>query len=123
VITSYRTLRVWQLGVDLAEDVYRLSAGFPRPEATILIGQLQRAAITVPAQLALGQTRGIPGDYAEHVAMAHGSLSELATYVEIAQRLGYLSERQSSQLLGKADALGRQISALRTALASKPPQS
>jgi four helix bundle protein len=123
VITHYRDLRVWQRGVELAEAVHRLTADFPRPVGTALMSQMQRAAIAVPAHVAEGQTRGVKGDYAQHVAAAHSALAELVTYVEIARRLGYLSAAHADQLTEQAEALSRQVSALRSALQAALAQS
>jgi four helix bundle protein len=119
VITSYRDLRVWQLGMDIVEDVYRATHAFPRAELFALASQMQRAAVSVPANIAEGHTRGYTGEYAHHVAVSMGSLAELVTHIEIARRLGYLGSAEASELSDKADALGRQLNSLRAALRSE----
>jgi four helix bundle protein len=123
VITSYRDLRIWQQGVNLVEEVYGATRAFPRSEVFGLTGQMQRAAVSVPANIAEGQVRGYTGEYVHHLAMAHGSLAELLTLIEIAQRLSYLTNEQAAELAGRAEALSRQINALRGALGTKYPQS
>jgi len=123
VITSYRDLRIWQLGVGLVEEVYRATRAFPRSELFALTSQMQRAAVSVPANIAEGQVRGYAGEYLHHLAIAHGSLAELLTHIEIARRLGYLPDTQATALAGKAESLSRQINALRAALGTKYPRS
>ena len=46
---NFRDLRVWQLGMQLAERVYRLSQQFPKAETYGLVSQIRRAAVSVPA--------------------------------------------------------------------------
>jgi four helix bundle protein len=122
-ITSFRDLRVWQAGMELVEQIYRLTAAFPRAELYGLIGQMQRAAVSVPSNIAEGHTRSYTREYLHHLAMAHGSLSELRTQIEIAIRLGYLTAEQGEIVEGNSDSLSRQLTALRAALTARLPES
>ncbi len=74
-VKSYRDLRVWQAGMDLAERVYRLTEAFPRHETYGLAGQVQRAAVSVPSNIAEGHAREHTREYLHHLSMAQGSLS------------------------------------------------
>jgi four helix bundle protein len=118
-IASFRELRVWRAGMDLVEDVYRLTAGFPRSEVYGLASQMQRAAVSVPANIAEGHTRSYTREYLHHIAIAHGSLAELETQIEIAMRLGYVEPHQASVLTERSAAVSRQLTALRTALSER----
>jgi len=51
--------------------------------------------------------------------MAQGSLAEVETQMEIAARLGYLASADLSTLLEQTAVLGKQLYALRDALAKK----
>jgi len=53
-MTGYRELKVWQLAMELAEDVYKLCAEFPRQETYGLISQMHRAAVSIPSNIAEG---------------------------------------------------------------------
>jgi four helix bundle protein len=116
VITSYRDLRVWQIGMDLVEDVYCLTQALPLSERFGLASQMQRAAVSVPANIAEGQARGYTGEYLHHLAVACGSIAELLTHLELATRLGYIDQTQAARVSAKAESIARQLSALRTAL-------
>jgi len=115
-IKSFRDLRVWQAGVDLVENVYRLTQTFPPQEMYGLTSQMRRAAVSIPSNIAEGHTREHSKEYLHHLSMAQASLAELETQFEIAARLKYLSPEQLSQALEQAAALGRQLYALRNAL-------
>jgi len=86
-ITSFRDLRVWQLAMDLVELVYRLTRSFPRNEIYGLASQIQRAAVSVPSNIAEGHTREHTKEYLHHLSMSQASLAELETHLEIAIRL------------------------------------
>lgn len=115
-IRGYRDLRVWQAGMDVVVQIYCLTERFPRSELYGLASQLQRAAVSVPANLAEGHTRDHIREYAKHVAIARGSLAEVETHLEIAVRLGYLSPSEVVALNQEIAALGRQLTALRESL-------
>ena len=55
---SYRDLLVWQKAMDLVVACYKITEYFPRREIYGLSSQLQRAAISIPANIAEGQGRG-----------------------------------------------------------------
>jgi four helix bundle protein len=122
-VSSFRDLRVWRAGIELVEVVYRLTADFPRSEMYGLAAQMQRAAVSVPSNIAEGHTRSYTREYVHHVAIAHGSLAELETQIEIALRLGYLQADQGAALLECSASLSRQLNALRIALTERLPKS
>ena len=115
-ITSFRDLRVWQLAMDLVELVYRLTRSFPRNEIYGLASQIQRAAVSVPSNIAEGHTREHTKEYLHHLSMSQASLAELETQLEIAIRLNYVSLHEARSIAEHAESLGKQLYALRNAL-------
>lgn len=85
--------------MDLVEVVYATTRGWPREEAYGLTAQVRRAAVSVPSNIAEGHGRAGSKEYAQHVSIAYGSLSELETQVLIAQRLGYQPDGETRVLL------------------------
>ena len=118
-VSHFRELHVWQRGMDIVETVYRVSATFPKSELYGLTGQVRRAAVSVPSNIAEGHTRASTKEYLNHVSMAQASLAEVETQMEIASRLGYLASKDLSALLEQAAVLGKQLYALRNALAKR----
>jgi hypothetical protein len=57
VVKSFRDLLVWQKGMQTSRAIYELSARFPKNELYALTNQMQRAAISIPANIAEGHAR------------------------------------------------------------------
>jgi four helix bundle protein len=115
-IKSFRDLRVWQLAMEIVELVYRLTRSFPGSEVYGLASQIQRAAVSVPSNIAEGHTREHTKEYLQHLSIAQASLAELETQLEIATRLKYVSTQDSRPIADRVGSLGRQLYALRNAL-------
>lgn len=114
--TAYKDLIAWQRAMDLAVGCYSLSANMRRLRHGALAAQLQRAAISVPANIAEGKGRGTRRDYARFLSVALGSLKELETLVEIAHRVGAAEGEKCAELLKLSDEVGRVTYGLRRAL-------
>ena len=119
---NYRDLDVWKRSMDLMVDVYALTREFPRSELYGLTDQIRRAASSIPANIAEGNGRVYRKEYAHHVSIARGSISELSTCLEIAQRLGYVTAVQVAPLLKRAEDISRMLLMLIRAL-EKPARS
>ena len=120
-IRSFRDLRVWQVGMDLVEEVYRATSRFPRHEFYGLASQLQRAAVSIPSNIAEGHARWHLREYLHFLSVAQASIAELETQVEIARRLQYLQAEEADHVLKLSSSLGRQLHTLRNALTRATP--
>jgi len=103
--SSYRDLRVWQQAMDLAMQVHRLTEAFPKHELYGLTGQVRRAAISIPSNIAEGKGRRTDRDFSSFLFRARGSLLELETQILLARRLEYLLEEnvlKSTAAVGSA---------------------
>jgi four helix bundle protein len=114
---KHRELLVWQESVDLVMLVYRLTDSFPKTEAYGLTSQLRRAVTSVPANIAEGAARSGTKELLHFLSMANGSLSELDTHLEIADRLGYVPDRE--ELDQKLELVFRLLSGLTASLRRK----
>ncbi len=56
-LSSYRELKAWQCSIDLAKKVYLLTKDFPKHEVYGLSSQIQRAAVSIPSNIAEGSVR------------------------------------------------------------------
>lgn len=115
-ITSFRDLRVWQAGMNLVEQIYKLTGCFPKSEIYGLSSQVQRAAVSIPSNIAEGYVREGTKEYLHHISIAQASLAELSTQIEIAVRLKYISQQNFLEVSDLATTLSRQLYALRNSL-------
>lgn len=118
---AYRNLRVWQMGMDLAEASYLLTRQFPREELFGLTGQIRRAAVAIPANIAEGYGREGRREYLQFLRIAQGSLKELETHLLLATRVELCADEASAPLLDTADQLGRMLHTLIRKLENKIP--
>ncbi len=89
---GFRELLAWQKAFDLTIETYKVIRKFPKSEVYGLISQIQRSAVSIPANIAEGYERNHRKEYLQHLFIAKGSLGELETYLLLSSRLGYLSE-------------------------------
>jgi four helix bundle protein len=113
---AYRNLETWQRAVDLVADCYVATERLPHSERYGLSGQIRRAAVSIPANLAEGHCRRSIRAYANHVAIALGSQAELETYFEVAMRLNLLPPAALSTVGSKCAEVGRLLSGLHRSL-------
>jgi four helix bundle protein len=91
-IVTFRDLDAWKVAMELAVVAYDLSKRLPPSERFELSAQIRRAAVSIPANVAEGQSCGKDGRYLAHVSIAQGSLGELETHFELSRRLRFLGD-------------------------------
>jgi four helix bundle protein len=84
---SFKDLDVWNISIDFAKDLYQLSNRFPPDELYGLISQVRRAAISIPSNIAEGQSRNSPKEFKQFLFIALGSLGEIETQLIIANKI------------------------------------
>ncbi len=82
----HKKLDAWRLSMDLVIDVYRITERFRREERYNLTNQIRRAVVSIPCNIAEGAARQTKKEFANYLHMAQGSLSELDTLFELAER-------------------------------------
>jgi four helix bundle protein len=112
VIQSYRDLRVWREGMDLAVACYEPTTGLPPAERHGLIGQAHRAAVSIPANIAEGYGRESRPDTIRFPRIAQGSLKELETLLLLAARLSLVQPAQADPCLARCQRLGAMLHTL-----------
>jgi four helix bundle protein len=115
-IQSYQDLRVWQVGMDLAERCYSLTKSFPKDEIYGMTSQIRRSAVSVPANIAEGYGREYRKEYMHFLRISQGSLKELETHIILSGRIGYLSAENVREVLLICESLGKSLRALIRAL-------
>ncbi|OGQ73587.1 MAG: hypothetical protein A2235_02615 [Deltaproteobacteria bacterium RIFOXYA2_FULL_42_10] len=118
-IKSYRDLEVWQKAMDLTMECYKVTKEFPKSETYGMCNQIQRAAVSIPANIAEGRGRQYTKEFRQHLSIAYGSLMELETHILLAERLGYIDVEESKPLMSKTAELGRMINGLQRSLKNR----
>lgn len=118
-IRSHHDLKVWQLGMELAEKIYALTQSFPHEEIYGLTSQLRRAVSSIPANIAEGNGRASTKEYLHHLSYAVGSLCEVETFLLLSRRLEYGDAGRIQELLELLSEEGRMLRGLQKSLASK----
>jgi len=112
VVTSYRDLKVWQQGMDLAEVCYRTTRSFPKDELYGMTSQIRRAAASIPANIAEGRGRETLGEFIQFLRVAQGSLKELETHLLLSERIGLMLPKDAEAILARCEAVGKMLRAL-----------
>jgi four helix bundle protein len=102
--------------MDLVAESYMLSARLPKTETYGLASQIQRAAVSIPANIAEGHGREHLGDYVHHLSVANGSLMELETHLLLCARLSYIPPNEVEGLLERTGEVSRMLSGLTRSL-------
>jgi four helix bundle protein len=114
--TNYRDLVAWQRAIELTDQVYASTRKWPKDEAFGLTAQIRRAAVSIAANIAEGQGRNGDREFIHHLGIAHGSLCEVDTLLEIARRQAHLSEEAYSSIIGTAARVASLIHGLKKSL-------
>jgi four helix bundle protein len=89
---DFRNLKVWERAQHFVVEVYKLTSGFPKSEQYGLTSQIQRAAVSIVANIAEGCGRGSDADFARFLQMAVGSAFEVDALLIVAHELNYLDD-------------------------------
>lgn len=97
-LKDFQQLAVWQKAHQLTLLIYQISGTFPKDEQYGLMGQIRRAAISIPANIAEGCGRNSDAELAHFFQTAMGSASEVEYYFILTRDLGFISPPQYEQL-------------------------
>jgi four helix bundle protein len=115
---SYRDIKAWRRAVELVVDLYSCTRSFPKEEMYGLVGQLRRAAVSVPSNIAEGKGRRTDKEFLFFLHNARGSVFEVETQLTIAGLLGYIPEAEVRRLGNSAGEIARMLSGLIKAISS-----
>lgn len=112
----YRKLVAYNKALDFVTQVYALIKKFPKEEQYALCDQLRRAVVSVPSNIAEGMGRESTKERVHFIEIAYGSLMEVECQLEVAKRLGYISEVEWNVESVKSEELERLLSGLRSSI-------
>jgi four helix bundle protein len=89
-VSTHKDLDVWKKAMDLAAQVYSLTARFPKEELYGLTSQIRRSAVSIPSNIAEGAARHSRKEFIQFLHIASGSVAELETQLLLAIRMGFI---------------------------------
>ena len=98
MIHNFRELQVWQKSMDLTKKVYAQTKSFPQYELYALTSQIQRAAVSIPTNIAEGAGRSTDKDLCHFLGFSLGSAYELETELTLAKEFGYIQSEVYEEL-------------------------
>ena len=114
--SDFKNLDVWKLSMNLAFSVYGLIRSLPKEEKFGLCDQMRRAAVSVPSNIAEGQSRNSAKEFIHFLSMSRGSLAELETQLLLCVGLGYVQEGALTDIFLNIGSIGRMIKSLMNTL-------
>jgi four helix bundle protein len=115
-VRYFRDLEAWQSAMDLAVAVYDVAADFPQAHRYELGSQVRRCATSVPSNVAEGHAQRADRVFLRHVGIALGSLAELETQLELAERVKLIDPASVKRLQSDLERTGQLLHGLRRAL-------
>jgi len=109
-IESFEDLWVWQKGIELVKQVYLLTGEGKLNKDFGLRDQLQRAAVSIPTNIAEGFERSSRKEYVLFLNIAKGSAGEVRSLLRVALEIGYLEQSRYDQLRSGVLELSRYLS-------------
>jgi four helix bundle protein len=111
--SNFRKLLVWEKAMLLVAEIYKLTATFPDKEKFGLASQMQRAAVSIPSNIAEGCERESKKDFANFLVIAKASGGELETQILTALMLKYLTKEKAEMFVGKIVEIKKMLTMLR----------
>ncbi len=109
---DFKKLEIWNNGIELVKQVYKLSSSFPSEERFGLTSQITRAVVSIPSNIAEGCSRNSEIEFKRFLEIAIGSLFEVQTQLIIARELNFLEESDSSKIEILLEKKARMINSL-----------
>ena len=109
---THRGLIVWQKSMDLCVQIYNATKHLPNEEKFGIALQMRRCAVSIPSNIAEGKQRSTPRDTKNFFHIAKGSCAELATQIEICQKVGYFESILAANVLHQTDEIMMMLKAL-----------
>lgn len=106
---NFRNYEIWQKSIELTTAIYELSKKFPSQEKFALANQIERAAVSIPSNIAEGASRSSEVDFARFLEISLGSAFEVETQLLIAQKLDYIAKEEYHCISTRLDSLQKQL--------------
>ena len=97
-MANFKDLLVWQKSIDFVTEVYKVTDTFPENEVYGLISQIRGVSVSIPSNIAEGNSRRSKPDYLQFLKISRGSCDEIETQLIISNNLKFLKEEDYVKL-------------------------
>ena len=110
-VKQFEDLPVWRAGRELVKRIYGITRSEPARQDPGFCDQIQRAAVSVPSNIAEGHERSSTPDLINYLFIAKGSAGEVRSQLYNVEDIGYASPADAADLRERCFDLSRQLSA------------
>ncbi|MDR6488721.1 four helix bundle protein [Chryseobacterium vietnamense] len=111
-MANFKELLVWQRSIDFVTEIYRTTEAFPKDEIYGLTSQIRRAAVSIPSNIAEGNSRRSKPDYVQFLKISRGSCAEVETQLIISKNLKFLNENEHLKVNEKIIEISKMLNGL-----------
>lgn len=102
---QFKNLEIWKRSQEICVSVYAATSAFPPSETFGLRGQIRRAAVSIPSNIAEGTSRNSDKEFVRFLEIALGSAFELETQLILAKRLEFIEIDNFEQISSDLNAV------------------
>jgi len=109
---THKDLDVWNISIRFVTEIYSNTMKFPKSQRYGLSSQLERAACSIPYNIAEGYAREGNREKIRFLYFALGSNTEVETQLIIARNLNLIQDSTYQQLSEQNEYIGRMLTKL-----------
>jgi four helix bundle protein len=97
---NFKNLKIWILSMEITSIIHKICLDFPKNEVYGLVSQMNRAAVSMPSNIAEGSNRG-DKHFTNYLNISLGSSFELQTQLLIANQNKYITDEKTQEIENK----------------------
>ncbi len=113
---NFEKLKVWEMAIEPADDVNKLTKEFPKEELYCLTSQLRRATDSISLNIAEGATDNTKPEFKRFLTMSSRSCAEVISCLYHARNRKYIQELQFRNIYDKTEVIYKMINKLKSSI-------
>jgi four helix bundle protein len=122
-MNRHKDLKVWQESIEFVSSIYSFTKKFPKDELYGITSQLNRASVSIAANIAEGAGRNSNKEFIQFLSIAMGSSAEVETLLIISEKQGFISKENYEAVISKLNQIQNMLFRLQEAVKEKYKQS
>ncbi len=106
---NFKKLKIWQEGIALVQESYKITGTFPDTERYNLISQMNKSAVSIPSNISEGSSKSTSRHFKKFLESSLGSAFEWETQLIVAYNQQYISKKSFQELEDKILQIQRMI--------------